>query len=115
MRLDVIQRRMSDGRIIADCRAAYTGAVRLAKDVTAGEYDVTVDDAPTSPNQKEANWLIISSLIPVFKDQIDAQPELLAMILEYSPLPAPLVAAFKRIALAPPDPAKLRKQQKAKE
>jgi len=115
MRLDVIQRRMSDGRIIRIVGPQYTGAVRLAKDVTAGEYDVTVDDAPTSPNQKEANWLIISSLIPVFKDQLMQQPELLAMILEYSPLPAPLVAAFKRIALAPPDPAKAAEQQKAKE
>jgi hypothetical protein len=53
---------------------------------------VTVDDAPTSPNQKEANWMVISTLLPVFKDQLMAQPEVLAMVLEYSPLPSQLVS-----------------------
>jgi hypothetical protein len=116
IRLHVIQTRMSDGRIIRIVGQQYTGAVQLAKSVTAGEFDVTVDDAPTSPNQKEANWLVISTLLPVFKDQLMAQPEVLAMVLEYSPLPSQLVSAIKRIILAAQsDPAKQQEQQQVKE
>lgn len=116
IRLHVIQTRMSDGRIIRIVGQQYTGAVQLAKDVTAGEFDVTVDDAPTSPNQKEANWLVISTLLPVFKEQLMAQPEVLAMVLEYSPLPSQLVSAIKRIILAAQsDPAKQQEQQQIKE
>ena len=70
--------------------------MQLAKSNTAGEYDVSVDDAPTSPNQKEANWAIIQPLLAAFKDQLMTNPDVLAMVLEYSPLPGPLVAAIKR-------------------
>lgn len=116
MRLQVIQTRMSDGRIIRIVGQQYTGAVRLAKDTTAGEYDVIVDDAPTSPNQKEANWLIISSLLPMFKDQLMAHPDVLAMVLEYSPLPSQLVSGIKKVILqAQSDPAKQKEQQQVKE
>lgn len=116
IRLQVIQTRMSDGRIVRIVGQQYQGAVALAKSVTAGEFDVTVDDAPTSPNQKEANWLVISTLLPVFKDQLMAQPEVLAMVLEYSPLPSQLVSAIKRIILAAQsDPQKQQEQQQIKE
>jgi phage gp36-like protein len=116
IRLEVIQKRMSDGRIVRIVGQQYQGAVQLAKSVTAGEFDVTVDDAPTSPNQKEANWMVISTLLPVFKDQLMAQPEVLAMVLEYSPLPSQLVSAIKRIILAAQsDPQKQQEQQQVKE
>jgi hypothetical protein len=116
IRLNVIQTRMSDGRIIKIVGQQYSGMVQLAKDVTAGEYDVTVDDAPTSPNQKEANWTIISQFLPVFKEQLMAQPEVLAMVLEYSPLPSQLVAAIKRVILqAQADPQKQEEARQVKE
>jgi hypothetical protein len=116
IRLQVIQTRMSDGRIVRIVGQQYQGAVQLAKSVTAGDFDVTVDDAPTSPNQKEANWLVISTLLPVFKDQLMAQPDVLAMVLEYSPLPSQLVSAIKRIILAAQsDPQKQKEQQQIKE
>lgn len=116
IRLQVIQTRMSDGRIVRIVGQQYQGAVQLAKSVTAGEFDVTVDDAPTSPNQKEANWLVISTLLPVFKDQLMAQPEVLAMVLEYSPLPSQLVSAIKRIILAAQnDPEKRQEQETIKQ
>ncbi|HEV8291441.1 MAG TPA: hypothetical protein VGP94_05940, partial [Tepidisphaeraceae bacterium] len=116
MRLNVIQTRMSDGRIVRIVGQQYQGAVQLAKSVTAGEFDVTVDDAPTSPNQKEANWLVISQLLPIFKDQLMAQPEVLAMVLEYSPLPSQLVSAIKRIITqSQSDPQKQQEQQQIKE
>ena len=116
IRLHIIQTRMSDGRIVRIVGQQYQGAVQLAKSVTAGEFDVTVDDAPTSPNQKEQNWMVISQLLPVFKDQLMAQPEVLAMVLEYSPLPSQLISAIKRVIMqSQSDPAKQREQQQVKE
>jgi hypothetical protein len=116
IRLHVIQNRLSDGRIIRIVGQQYTGAVRLAKDVTAGEYDVSVADAPTSPNQKESNWAIISQLLPAFKEQLMAAPEVLVMVLEYSPLPSELVAGIKRVLIqSRNDPAAQQEQQQMKE
>lgn len=116
IRLWVIQNRLSDGRIIRIVGQQYTGAVRLAKDQVAGEYDVIVDDAPTSPNQKEANWAIIAQVLPMFKDQLVQNPDLLVMCLEYSPLPSPLISGFKRImAQKTNDPQAQKEQQQAKE
>ncbi|MFZ1154061.1 MAG: hypothetical protein WAN93_04065, partial [Solirubrobacteraceae bacterium] len=116
IRLYIIQTRIPDGKVIRIVGDQYTGAVRLAKSMTAGEFDVVVDDAPTSPNQKEANWAIIQPLLAVFKDQLMAQPDVLAMVLSYSPLPSQLVSAIKKVILAAQnDPHKQQEQQKMKE
>lgn len=98
-RLFYIQHNMSDGRLIRVVGGQYAGAVRLAREVTTGEYDVIVDDAPTSPNQKEATWALIQPMLAVFKEQLIANPMMLAMVLEYSPLPAKLVKAMKEMVL----------------
>jgi hypothetical protein len=76
--------------------AEYAQAVQVTKDKTTGTFDVVVDDAPTSPNQKESNWAVIQPVLTIFKDQIVQQPELLILALEYSPLPAPFVDAMKK-------------------
>jgi hypothetical protein len=116
IRLFVIQTRIPDGKVIRIVGDQFTGAVQLAKSMTAGEFDVVVDDAPTSPNQKEANWAIIQPLLAVFKDQLMAQPDVLAMVLSYSPLPSQLVSAIKKIILAAQnDPQKQAEAQKMKE
>jgi hypothetical protein len=94
-RLFFIQNYLSDGRLIRVAGPDSVQAVALAKDRTAGEYDVIVDDTPTSPNQKEANWAIIQPLLGVFKDQLMANPKVFAMLLEYSPLPSRIVEAIK--------------------
>lgn len=116
VRLHFIQTRMSDGRLIRIVGEEFSGMVPLSRDVTTGEYDVVVDDAPTSPNQKEANWAIIQPLLGAFKEQLMAQPEVLAMVLSYSPLPSQLVAAIKKIIMqSQNDPAAQAEQQKVKE
>jgi hypothetical protein len=113
IRLHYIQNRMSDGRLIRVVGQDYVKSVRLAKEKTTGEYDVIVDDAPTSPNQKEANWAIIQPMLAVFKDQLMASPEVLVMVLRYSPLPAPLVDAISKIITQSANDPK--KQQEAEE
>jgi hypothetical protein len=77
---------------------------------------VIVDDAPTSPNQKEANWAIISQLLPAFKDQLIQYPQVLAEVLDNSPLPSRLVETIKA-AMAQPSPqaAQQQAQQEAQE
>lgn len=94
-RLFFMQTFLSDGRFIRVAGPDSVEAVRLAKDKTVGEYDVVVDDTPTSPNQKEQNWAIIQPLLAVFKDQLMANPQVFALLLEYSPLPARIVEAIK--------------------
>lgn len=64
---------------------AYFG---LSKDEE--KYDVIVDEAPSSPNQKEATWAAIQPFIP----QMEGNPQLLAVALKYSPIPSGAVAEF---------------------
>jgi hypothetical protein len=95
-RLFYIQNRIPEGTLIRVAGQEYTGVAAVTKDRTTGTYDVVVDDAPTSPNQKEANWAIMQPMLTMFKDQLAANPELLIMALEYSPLPSAFVAAMKK-------------------
>lgn len=98
-RLYMIQNFMSDGRLIRVVGEEGAKVVPLMREKTTGEYDVIVDDAPTSPNQKETTWAIIAPMLPVFKEQLLQNPLVLAEVLSYSPLPAKLVDMLKRMAL----------------
>ena len=95
-RLYFIQTRVPDGTLIRVAGQEYAQVVAVTKDKTTGTYDVVVDDAPTSPNQKEANWAVMQPMLTVFKDQLSQNPELLILALEYSPLPSAFVDAMKK-------------------
>jgi hypothetical protein len=101
IRLYFVQNFLADGRLIRIMGADGAKVIPLIRDRTLGDYDVIVDDAPTSPNQKDANWAIISSMLPAFKDQLMAQPELLLAVLEYSPLPSALIERLRQAAAQP--------------
>jgi hypothetical protein len=74
-----------------------------------------VDDTPTSPNQKEANWAIIQPLLAIFKEQLMQNPKVFAEMLEYSPLPAKLVEMIKNfVNEAENDPQKKSETDMAK-
>src|SRR6516165_7640065 len=96
-RLFFIQTRVPEGTMVRVAGIDYAEVVPVTKDRTPGTYDVVVDDAPTSPNQKEANWQVMQPVLVAFKDQIMANPELLIAVLEYSPLPAPFVDQLKKV------------------
>ena len=53
------------------------------------EYDVIVDDAPTSPNEKERTFAILQQLLPLIGQYIT--PQMGLDILKYTPLPSSLV------------------------
>jgi hypothetical protein len=114
-RLYFIQNFLSDGRLIRVAQPDNVQAIALAKESTTGKYSVIVDDTPTSPNQKEANWAIIQPLLGVFKEQLMSNPQVFGMLLEYSPLPNRIVEAIKGfIAKQQADPQAQQDQQIAK-
>ena len=57
------------------------------------EYDVVVDDAPTSPNQKERVFQLLVQMVPLLKD-IGALPPV--DVLDWTPLPETLAQKWKQ-------------------
>ena len=94
-RLHLIQTTLSDGRLARIVGENGPRMEALTRDKTVGKYDVIVDDAPASPNQKEANWAIISQMLPAFQAMMT--PEVALLVLEYSPLPVDFVERLKGI------------------
>lgn len=101
IRLFYIQEHLSDGRFIRIVGEEQAEVVPLAKEQVTGKFDVIVDDAPASPNMKERNWQVISSMLPAFKDLVT--PEIALAILEYSPIPTALIDKIKESAQQAPD------------
>ncbi|MET3590332.1 hypothetical protein ABID23_001438 [Bartonella silvatica] len=88
--LYLIQNYLSDGRLVriaGDENAQYVPLTREM--VTSLEYDIVVDDAPTSLNEKERTFAIIMQLLPLMQNF--ATPEIMLDLLRYSPLPASLI------------------------
>lgn len=61
-----------------------------------GDYDIIVDDSPTSPNEKDRTWQILMQMLPMLKNLIT--PEIAIELLGLSPLPASLVEKLKKKA-----------------
>ncbi|EJF76735.1 portal protein [Bartonella birtlesii] len=88
--LYLIQNYLSDGRLVriaGDENAQYVPLTREM--ITSLEYDIVVDDAPTSLNEKERTFAIIMQLLPLMQSLIT--PEIMLDLLHYSPLPASLI------------------------
>jgi hypothetical protein len=110
VRLYFIQNYISDGRLIRikgeDAMWKY---VPLAKQEDAATYDVIVDEAPMSPNQKETTWAMMQAMMPMLA-KIGVPPEIWQVMLEYSPLPTSVSGKINQIIAqksqepSPPDP-----------
>lgn len=88
-----IKEYISDGRLIRVVGQEGAKYVPLTKKDETLRYDVIVDEAATSPNQKEKTFQIMTQIIPfLMKSGVPMPPE----ILDYSPLPASLVAKWKK-------------------
>jgi hypothetical protein len=105
--LYILQNDLPDGRIIRIVGEEKEMNVPLLREKTAGDYDIIVSEAPTTPNEKERNWAIIG---PMLQSGMLPQSAQLAA-LEYSPLPETFVQQIKDAAEQeaqqppPPDPA----------
>lgn len=86
--LYLIEHYLSDGRLIkieGPDEAQYVPLIK--EDAFAGktQYDVIVDQSPTSANQKEATWAMLQQLLPVIGKMLP--PATWLALLKYSPLP----------------------------
>lgn len=79
-----IQEYITPGRLIkidGDDGAQY---IPFAKSPDLVEYDIVVDDAASSPNQKEMIWSMLSQFMPLLTQ---SPLSVIAEFLKYSPLP----------------------------
>lgn len=83
--LYIIREFLSDGRLIRIVGKDQEQYVPLVRGADAVKYDVIVDDAPSSPNQKEATWNMLQQILPAVGKIIP--PQTWMALLEYSPLP----------------------------
>ena len=96
---------LADGRLVRIADEDGARYAPLVVDEGVKKYDVIVDDAPTSPNNKEKVWETIVQLMPLL-EKAGLPKELWAEIISYSPFPEQLIEKFRDYALKPqqPDP-----------
>lgn len=92
-----IQHDLSDGRLVRIVGKQEGEYVPLRQDPEQGslEYDIIVDDAPTSPNQKEKNWQLITQMLPFIKDFMT--PEAMLALAEDSPLQSATIQKLTKL------------------
>jgi hypothetical protein len=84
---------LSDGRLIRIAGPGLGAYVPLIRDESVMEFDIVVDDAPASPNQKEASWAVLREMLPIIMQQ-NLPIEAWARLLKASPLPNSLAGEF---------------------
>lgn len=92
--LDYIQNYFSDNRLIRISGENGEQYVPLVRQASA-EYDIIVDEAPTSPNQKERVWGLLQTLLPTVREMVT--PEVLLELLQYSPLPSTVIEKLRQM------------------
>ncbi len=91
--LHLIRDYLSDGRLVRIAGPDLERYVPLIRRDDVLEFDIIVDDAPASPNQKEASWAILQQMLPLLMKQ-PLPIEAWGKLLKASPLPGSLVAEF---------------------
>ena len=87
---------MSDGRLVRVAGEENIRYIQLLKRPDFIDYDVIVDDAPTSPNMKERVWGSIVQMMPWLSKAGLPMPAILELM-KYSPLPNSVVQKFSQI------------------
>lgn len=109
---------ISDGRLIRITGEEGEAYIPLIRDPEAMEYDVIVDDAPSSYDVKERTWRVLTEMWPMLQESGMAPPP--ESLIEFSPLPTSLVESWKA-AMAekknqpeppPPEIVKIQEQSK---
>jgi len=89
LELHFIKEYISDGRLIRVGQGQTAQYMQLIREPETEEYDVVVDESPTSPNQKDQTWIILSQMLPLLT-KLPTPPQFWMKIVEYSPLPSTL-------------------------
>ena len=90
--LDLMRKLLSDNRLVRVVGPDYERYVPLMRDDDTLQYDIIIDEAPSSPNQKEANWMILQQMLPVIAK--DLSPAVVGKLMKASPLPESVVNDF---------------------
>ena len=104
-----IREYIADGRLIRILGPNGINYVPLIKDKVAFEYDVIVDEAPTSPHAKEKTFGLLSSMYPMLQQ---AGIPLPIEALDYAPLPDALIQAWKKTIKESGQPDPMQEQMK---
>jgi hypothetical protein len=96
--LKMIRSYIPQGRLIRVTGPEGMQYVPLVYDDGTAEYDVIVDEAPTSPNVKQRTWEAFTLLAGQLPQLMTPQVALIA--LDYSPFPAAMVQRMKQQAQA---------------
>jgi len=88
---------LSDGRLIRIGGPSQARYVPLVKQDGVAEYDVIVDDTPTSPNMKERAWGTLMQMMP-FLSGMAIPPQIYLELLKYSPMPETIISKISEIA-----------------
>lgn len=107
--LEMIQKYMPEERMKEVLAPEYHNYIQAIKTLDLKSINVVVTESPQSDNNKAITWMMLNQIIPVLlKMNIPIPPE----VLEYSPLPAPLVEKWKQLlAGQQQDPMKQIQQQ----
>lgn len=92
-----------------DGQAKY---VPLAYQPDTVKYDIIVDEAPASPNQKERTFQILGQFQGLLKD---APPEIMAEFVRYSPLPASVAEKIAGYLMKMAEPQQPTPEQQAQQ
>lgn len=117
--LYIIQKYIPDGRLIRIDGTNGRKYVQLAKNPEVTKYDVIVDENPSSPNQKEAVWAMLSQMMPLLM-KLPVPAGIWSKLIEYSPLPNELANDISQMIQQqaaqppPPDPKLQQIQMQAK-
>lgn len=95
---------LSDGRLIRIGGPQEAQYIPLLRQPTTVQYDVIVDDAPTSPNLKEQAWAVLMQMMP-FLQRMDVPPQIYLELLKYSPLPDTVTEKISQIVQSQPPKA----------
>lgn len=111
--LHYIQEYISDGRLIRiQGQNGNEQYVPLVRQSDTAKYDVIVDEAPMSANQKEAVWGMMTQMLPILTKQ-PVPMEVWQEFLRYSPLPSSVSTKIGQALAdaAQPDPEQQQLQQ----
>lgn len=92
--LECVQKYLADGRLVRITGEENAQYVPLVRDPDIIKYDVIVDDAPTSANQKEQVWQMILALLPSIGNMLS--PQMWLALAKYSPLPSNVLGELQK-------------------
>lgn len=106
---------LSDGRLIKIGGPSTAQYIPLLRQPDTVEYDVIVDDTPTSPNMKEQVWQVLVQMMP-YLTKLSVPPSIYLELLKYSPLPETITEKINQLAQQQqpqPDPKAIAAQASA--